>query len=141
MCGLVGIWRKDGGQVDATPIAAMPASIAHRGPDGRGQWHDGNVAFGHVRLSIIDLTIASNQPMLTPGGTGVLIYNGEIYNFLELRHDLEREGVQFRTSGDVEVLLHALHHWGPERAIPRLDGMFAFAYLDRNSNALWLARD
>ena len=119
----------------------MLAPIAHRGPDGEGVWQDGRVAFGHRRLSIIDLTEASSQPMRTPDGTGVLVYNGEIYNHRELRRDLEREGVQFRSSGDTEVLLQALHHWGPERSVARLNGMFAFAYLDTRDGALWLARD
>ena len=99
------------------------------------------MAFGHVRLSIIDLTQASDQPMLTADGTGVLIYNGEVYNYREIRTELEHEGVQFRSSGDVEVVLQALHHWGPERSAMRFDGMFAFAYLDRREGALWLARD
>lgn len=119
----------------------MLAPIAHRGPDGMGVWQEGRVAFGHRRLSIIDLTEASGQPMLTADGTGVLAYNGEIYNYRELRQDLEREGVQFRSLGDTEVLLQALHHWGPERSVARLNGMFAFAYLDKRDGALWLARD
>ena len=119
----------------------MLAPIAHRGPDGEGVWQDGRVAFGHRRLSIIDLTEASSQPMRTPDATGVLVYNGEIYNHRELRRDLEREGVQFRSSGDTEVLLQALHHWGPDRSIARLNGMFAFAYLDQRDGTLWLARD
>jgi asparagine synthase (glutamine-hydrolysing) len=119
----------------------MLATIAHRGPDGEGVWHEGRVAFGHRRLSIIDLTEASDQPMLTADRTGVLVYNGEVYNYPELRRELEREGVQFRSAGDVEVVLQALHHWGPERSIPRFDGMFALAYLDRREGALWLARD
>ena len=141
MCGLVGIWRYDGGGADYSATARMLDSIVHRGPDGRGEWQEGNVAFGHVRLSIIDLTETSSQPMLTPDGTGVLIYNGEIYNYRDVRQELEREGVRFRSSGDVEVLLQALHQWGPERSIPRFNGMFAFAYLDRRTGALWLARD
>ncbi len=141
MCGLVGIWRRDGGEADRSAIAPMLASINHRGPDGRGEWQQGRVAFGHLRLSIIDLTEASDQPMLTSDGTGVLIYNGEVYNYREIRQELEREGVRFKSSGDTEVVLQALHHWGPGRSIPRFDGMFAFAYLDRREGALWLARD
>jgi asparagine synthase (glutamine-hydrolysing) len=141
MCGLVGIWRHDGGEADRSALAPMLSTILHRGPDGRGEWHHGRVALGHLRLSIIDLTDASHQPMLTPDGTGVLIYNGEIYNYRELRRELERDGVQFLSSGDAEVLLQALHNWGLERTVARLDGMFAFAYLDRRDGALWLARD
>ena len=141
MCGIVGIWRHDGGEADRSAIGLMLAPIAHRGPDGMGVWQEGRVAFGHRRLSIIDLTEASGQPMLTADGTGVLVYNGEIYNYRELRQDLEREGVQFRSVGDTEVLLQALHHWGPEQSVARLNGMFAFAYLDKRDGALWLARD
>jgi asparagine synthase (glutamine-hydrolysing) len=141
MCGLVGIWRHDGGEADQTAIDLMLAPIAHRGPDGRGAWQNGRVAFGHLRLSIIDLTEASGQPMLTADGLGVLVYNGEVYNYRELRGELEREGVKFRTSGDVEVVLQALHFWGVERSVKRFDGMFALAYLDRRTQALWLARD
>jgi asparagine synthase (glutamine-hydrolysing) len=107
MCGIVGIWRHDGGEADRSAIGLMLAPIAHRGPDGEGVWQEGRVAFGHRRLSIIDLTEASSQPMRTPDGTGVLAYNGEIYNHRELRRELEREGVQFRSSGDTEVLLQA----------------------------------
>jgi len=141
MCGLVGIWRHDGGEADRSAIGLMLPTVEHRGPDGTGIWQDGNVAFGHTRLAIIDLTDNSAQPMLTADRTGAIVYNGEIYNYRELRRDLEREGVSFRSSGDTEVLLAALHHWGPETCLDRLNGMFAFAYLDRREGALWLARD
>jgi asparagine synthase (glutamine-hydrolysing) len=141
MCGIVGIWRHDGGEADRSAIGSMLAPIAHRGPDGMGIWQDGSVALGHVRLSIIDLTETSAEPMLTPDGKGVLVYNGEIYNYRELRRELEREGVPFRSTGDTEVLLQALHHWGPEQTMVRLNGMFAFAYLDNRQGELWLARD
>lgn len=129
------------GAADLADIAAMMRAVVHRGPDGFGDWHDGRVAFGHRRLSIIDLTDCARQPMLTPDGQGVLTYNGEVYNFRPLRAALEREGVTFRTASDTEVVLQALHHWGVAHAVPRFDGMFAFAYLDRRSGALWLARD
>ena len=119
----------------------MLSAIVHRGPDDTGKWHGSRVALGQQRLTILDLSTRANQPMLTPGGRSVLVYNGEVYNFRELRRELEGEGIQFRTSGDTEVVLQALHHWGPERSIPRFDGMFAFAYLDLREQALWLARD
>jgi asparagine synthase (glutamine-hydrolysing) len=141
MCGLVGIWKHDGGEVEQSAIAPMLATIEHRGPDGMGIWQEGRVAFGHRRLAILDLTEASAQPMLTEDRTGILVYNGEVYNYRELRQELEKDGIRFRSSGDVEVVLHALHHWGPERSLIRFDGMFAFAYLDRRQGALWLARD
>ena len=141
MCGLVGIWRRDGGTPDQSVITKMLRSIEHRGPDGSGVWQDERVTLGHLRLSIIDLTKASHQPMVAGNDAGVLVYNGEVYNFRELRQELEREGVTFRSSGDTEVVLQALHHWGPERSVARFDGMFAFADFDRRENALWLARD
>jgi asparagine synthase (glutamine-hydrolysing) len=119
----------------------MLAPIHHRGPDGSGIWQSGRVAFGHARLAIIDLTEAAAEPMLTADGTGVLVYNGEVYNYQELRRALQREGIQFRSSGDTEVVLQALHHWGPHRAIPQFNGMFALAYFDQRVSELWLARD
>ena len=141
MSGLVGIWRHDGHQADRSAIASMLAPIEHRGPDGMGVWQEGRVAFGHRQLTIFDLTEASSQPMLTEDDTGVLIYDGEVYNYRELRQELEKEGVRFRDLGDAEVVLQALHNWGPERSINRFNGMFAFAYLDRRRGALWLGRD
>jgi asparagine synthase (glutamine-hydrolysing) len=140
LCGLVGVWRGDR-PVERGEIAAMLGPIAHRGPDDSGEWLNGRVGFGHLRLSIIDLSEASRQPMATADGLGVLIYNGEVYNFRDLRSALEREGVRFATSGDAEVVLQALHHWGPEKALPRFNGMFAVAYFDGREKALWLARD
>ena len=141
MCGIVGIWRHDNGSVNPLDLDPMLSAIVHRGPDDTGKWHGSRVALGQQRLTILDLSTRANQPMLTPDGRSVLVYNGEVYNFRELRRELEREGIQFRTSGDTEVVLQALHHWGPERSIPRFDGMFAFAYLDLREQALWLARD
>ena len=127
--------------MESREIAAMVAPIEHRGPDDSGEWLNGRVGFGHRRLSIIDLSSASHQPMATPDGLGVLIYNGEVYNYRDLRHALQQEGVRFTTSGDAEVVLQALHHWGPETALPRFNGMFAVAYFDGREQALWLARD
>jgi asparagine synthase (glutamine-hydrolysing) len=141
MCGLVGIWRHDGGEADRKLIDLMLTPIAHRGPDGKGIWQHGRVALGHRRLSIIDLTEASGQPMLTRDGMGVLVYNGEVYNYRELRNELEREGITFRTSGDSEVVLESVYHWGVERSVQRFNGMFAFAFWDRRVGVLWLARD
>ncbi len=119
----------------------MLSAIVHRGPDDNGSWQKGRVALGQQRLTILDLSARSNQPMITPDELGVLIYNGEVYNYREIRRELEREGLEFRTTGDTEVVLRALHHWGPERSIPHFNGMFALAYLDLRADALWLARD
>src|SRR5262245_7204983 len=119
----------------------MLAPMLHRGPDGRGCWAEDEVALGHLRLSILDLSQRASQPIAAAGGEGVLVYNGEVYNFRALRSELEREGAVFASSGDTEVVLQALLRWGPERAIPRFNGMFAFAFFDRRSRELWLARD
>jgi asparagine synthase (glutamine-hydrolysing) len=94
MCGLVGIWRRDGGEADRSAIASMLEPITHRGPDGKGVWQEGRVALGHVRLSIIDLTEGSHQPMLTADARGVRIYDGEVYNYREIRQELEREVIE-----------------------------------------------
>jgi len=115
--------------------------LRHRGPDDRGLWVQDGVAFGHTRLSLLDLTELGHQPMCTPDGAGVLTYNGEVYNFPQLRRELEEEGVRFRSRTDSEVVLHALHRWGPRAAVPRLNGMFALAYHDRRDGSTWLARD
>lgn len=133
--------NRGGGDVDPADVGAMLARIVHRGPDGEGTWHAGPVAFGHHRLAILDTSNHASQPLVTSDGKGTITYNGETYNDLELRRELEAAGHTFRSTGDTEVVLTALHHWGPEAAIPRLNGMFALAYFDRRSTTLWLARD
>ena len=117
----------------------MTSTLAHRGPDAAGYHLQGPIALGHRRLAVIDLA-ASQQPMLSACGRYVLAYNGELYNFKTLRAELQRIGVQFRTNGDTEVLLQALIAWGDE-ALPRLEGMFAFAFWDKQAESLLLARD
>lgn len=118
----------------------MSAAVAHRGPDGEGFFRDGPVALAHRRLAIIDLSDRAAQPMHSADGRYVLTYNGEIYNYRELRQELQRLGHAFRTSSDSEVLLAAWVQWGPG-ALPRFNGMFAFALWDRQSRSLFLARD
>lgn len=113
--------------------------MVHRGPDGAGVWTDLGVGLGHRRLSIIDLE-GSPQPMHSADGRAVIVFNGEIYNFRELRAELEREGAHFRTQGDTEVILAAWRRWGPN-CLSRLDGMFAFALYDLDKRQLFLARD
>ncbi len=140
MCGIAGIVRLDGGPVSPVVLQHMTDSIAHRGPDGQGHWIEGNVALGHRRLAIIDLSPAGHQPMISADHRFVLSYNGEIYNFRELRTELEAEGYWFRSQTDSEVVLNALAHWGP-KAIDRFNGMFAFAFWDRREKTLLLARD
>ncbi|MFV1958878.1 MAG: asparagine synthase (glutamine-hydrolyzing), partial [Planctomycetota bacterium] len=142
MCGIAGIWGKREDEPAAgAALEPMLDRILHRGPDDRGRWDGPGTALGHVRLSILDPTARAHQPMVTPDGRGVLVYNGETYNFRALRRELEAEGVAFTSAGDTEVVLHALVHWGPRRAISRLNGMFAFAFLEVEEDVLWLARD
>jgi asparagine synthase (glutamine-hydrolysing) len=141
MCGIAGVYRRDGAAAEREDADRMARAMPHRGPDGHGAVAEGPVALGHVRLAIRDLTGAAAQPMRAPGGEGVLVYNGEVYNDAGLRAALVREGVEFRGTGDAEVVLHALARWGAERALPRFDGMFALAWWDAKERALWLARD
>jgi len=121
-------------------FAAIRDVMTHRGPSGAGLWMAPGVLLGHRRLAILDLTDAAAQPMVSPLGT-VLVFNGEIYNFVELRRELEADGVEIHTSGDTGVLLAALDRWGLDGALPRLRGMFAFAVWRPAEQRLWLARD
>ena len=141
MCGITGIWNRTGRPANQAWLERMMDRLAHRGPDDRRIWIDGAIALGHLRLSIIDLSPHARQPFVTADSEGVLVYNGEVYNYLELRRQLEDEGVRFTSASDSEVVLYALHRWGPPTAVPRFNGMFAFAYFDRRDAALWLARD
>jgi len=118
----------------------MTDAIAHRGPDGEGFFIDRGLGLGHRRLAIIDLTSAGQQPMSTDDGRFVLTYNGEVYNYKELRSELEALGRRFRSRTDSEVVLHALAQWGVD-ALPKFNGMFAFAFWDRDAQNLLLARD
>jgi len=140
MCGIVGVYNLNGEPVAAVVLRRMTKAVAHRGPDGEGYFIDGNIGFGHRRLAIIDLSPAAHQPMLTRDGRYVLTYNGEIYNFQELRMELETLGYQFHSRSDSEVLLNAYAAWG-EKVLDRLNGMFAFAIWDKNRKQLFLARD
>ncbi|MBI3416406.1 MAG: asparagine synthase (glutamine-hydrolyzing) [Verrucomicrobia bacterium] len=142
MCGIAGIWNFDGQPIGAVSIDRFTDSLAHRGPDGRGIWRDDavGIAFGHRRLSILDLSEAGKQPMSYANGRYWITYNGEIYNFLELRQELEQQGFEFRTQTDTEVILAAYLKWGPD-ALLRFNGMWAFAIFDRQERRLFLARD
>lgn len=143
MCGIAGVWRKRN-PIDANDLSdviRMMQALVHRGPDDHDSWSNNRLALGHRRLTIIDPSPAAREPMLTASGQGVLVYNGEVYNYRSLRETLQAQGVVFRTICDAEVVLEALHHWGPEKAVPLFDGMFSFAYFDARNSALWLARD
>ena len=140
MCGIAGIFHAETPKpVDPARVERMCDALVHRGPDGAGVWTDHGVGLGHRRLSIIDLA-GSPQPMHSADGRAVIVFNGEIYNFRELRRELEQAGFSFRTSGDTEVILAAWQRWGPD-CLARLDGMFAFALFDRDKRQLFLARD
>lgn len=140
MCGLAGIFHLTTPKpVDPARIERMCDAIAHRGPDGHGVWTAPGVGLGHRRLSIIDLA-GSPQPMHASDGRAVLVFNGEIYNFRELRAELAASGAQFHTDGDSEVILAAWQKWGPA-CVERLHGMFAFALYDAQARSLFLARD
>jgi asparagine synthase (glutamine-hydrolysing) len=140
MCGITGILNLDGQPVSPEILRKMTGALAHRGPDGEGYFTDGNAGLGHRRLAIIDLTPAAHQPMVTQDGRYALAYNGEIYNFRELRTELEACGHRFRSRTDSEVLLNAFAQWGKE-CLLRFNGMFAFAIWDRQERKLFLARD
>ncbi|MCW3835570.1 XrtA/PEP-CTERM system amidotransferase [Sphingomonas canadensis] len=141
MCGIAGIYYpRSPKPVDPARVAAMADAQAHRGPDAAGVWTAQGVGLGHRRLAIIDLTEAGAQPMLTPDEQLAVSYNGEIYNFQEVRAELEAMGAQFRSNSDTEVLLHGWRAWGPSM-LSRLNGMFAFALYDAERRSLFLARD
>lgn len=140
MCGIAGILNFDRSPVDDHVLGRMTTALAHRGPDGAGVWSGGHVGLGHRRLSIIDLSTAAAQPMVLDGGRFVLTYNGEVYNFKELRVELERLNHIFISRSDTEVVLRAFAQWGI-KAIERFNGMFALALWDAERGELYLARD
>ena len=140
MCGICGIFNLNGEPVSPVVLRKMTNAIAHRGPDGEGFYIDSFIGFGHRRLAIIDLSPLGHQPMTTPDGQFTISYNGEIYNFQELRIELEALGCPFRSRTDTEVVLNAYAHWGPQ-CIDKFNGMFAFAIWDKTRQELFLARD
>ncbi|WP_126443860.1 N-acetylglutaminylglutamine amidotransferase [Sulfuricystis multivorans] len=140
MCGIAGELRFDGAAPDRAILERMSARLARRGPDGEGFWTSGPVAFAHRRLAIIDLTERSRQPMVDAAAGLSLVFNGTIYNYPELRHELIQRGHEFFSAGDTEVILRAYAEWG-ESCVERLTGMFAFAIWDIKRRRLFLARD
>ncbi len=140
MCGLAGVFDPDGLLDGRVHLGAMTDRMALRGPDDQGAWHDATVSLGHRRLSILDLG-GGHQPMVLDGEQPlVVVFNGEIYNWAELRPELERAGARFATRSDTEVILWAYRCWG-ERFVERIDGMFALALWDARAQRLVLARD
>jgi len=140
MCGIAGILNLDGRPAMVETIGAMVRAIAHRGPDDSGVWTDGPIGLGHARLSIIDLSPTGHQPMSTPDGRVTIVFNGEVYNFPEMRKRLAAEGVAFRGTSDTEVVLHAYARWGVA-SFAMLQGMFAMAVWDGAARRLHLVRD
>jgi asparagine synthase (glutamine-hydrolysing) len=140
MCGIAGILDLNGRPVSPVFLKKMTDAIAHRGPDGEGHFIDGAIGLGHRRLAIIDLTPAGHQPMTARNNSYAITYNGEVYNFREIKAELESLGYQFRSRTDSEVVLNAYIAWG-ERCVEKFNGMFAFALWDRLKKELFLARD
>ena len=140
MCGICGELRFDGATPDMAAISRMSDALARRGPDHAGSYQDGPLAFGHRRLSIIDLSAHAHQPMVDALLQLALVFNGTIYNYRELRTELQAMGYQFFSEGDSEVILKSYHAWG-DQCVTRFKGMFAFAIWDQRSGQLFLARD
>jgi len=140
MCGITGILTQNGTSANEEICRQMTKVLSHRGPDGEGVVSSGAVALGHRRLAILDLTGTGSQPMASADGRVVLTYNGEVYNFREIRAVLEENGYIFRGSSDTEVVVNALHFWGT-KAIEKFNGMFAFAAWFNDEKKLILARD
>ncbi len=140
MCGIAGLWRFHGKAVDEDRLRSMSGKLAHRGPDGEGIWIKGSVGLAHRRLSIVDLSDRGNQPMLAPDGAFAVTFNGEIFNYQDLRDELEDDGAVFRSDSDTEVLLHLYRKKG-EGMLEDLRGMFAFAIWDAEKQQLFFARD
>jgi asparagine synthase (glutamine-hydrolysing) len=140
MCGFCGVLNLDGqAPVDREELAAMTATLTHRGPDDLGHYLSGPVGLGHRRLSIIDLA-TGHQPLSNEDGSIWIVYNGELYNYPEMRADLEKAGHRFATQSDTEVVVHAYEEYGAQ-CLKAMNGMFAFALWDGPRRRLFLARD
>ena len=140
MCGITGFLNFDKAPAEIVVVRQMADAIAHRGPDGEGYFVDGAIGLAHRRLAIIDLSSHAHQPMCTQDGRYILTYNGEVYNYQELRIELEALGWGFRSQSDTEVVLYALVQWGAS-ALQRFNGMFAFALWDKLNQTLMFGRD
>jgi asparagine synthase (glutamine-hydrolysing) len=143
MCGIAGYYSSSGpiGPENIAAIERVTSALAHRGPDDSGLFHDSAVVLGHRRLSILDLSADGRQPMSNENSTVRIAFNGEIYNYLELRKTLADSGHRFRSRSDTEVLIHGYEEWGIARLLEKLRGMFAFALYDSSNSQLILARD
>ncbi len=140
MCGIVGIFKLNGDPVAQQEVKRMTDAVAHRGPDGEGIYIDNNVGFGHRRLSILDVSPKGAQPMASKSGEWVIIFNGCVYNFQELKLELRSKGHEFVSTSDTEVIAEGLAAYGPA-FFERLDGMFAIAAWNTHTKECWLSRD
>ena len=142
MCGIAGILSLKNSQINKNELENLKNSLSHRGPDGTGVYisEDHKLGFGHTRLSIIDLSDNSSQPMSYDNGRYCITYNGEIYNFLDLKKELEAIGYKFRSSGDTEVILASYKHWG-EKCNLKFNGMWSFAIWDNKNKEVFISRD
>lgn len=140
MCGIAGIFNVDGKPISINLLRKMTDVIRHRGPDGEGFWTHSFIGFGHRRLAIIDLSPLGHQPMQNDDGSLVISYNGEVYNFLNIRIELEALGYKFHSRTDTEVILKSYEEWGKD-CVHKFNGMFAFAIWNNKENELFLARD
>ncbi len=140
MCGIIGLWQKDGRPIPVQLLTLMRDAMHSRGPDDAGLWVDDSVGFGHRRLSIIDLSALGHQPMRDEKTGAVIIFNGEIYNFKDIRSELEKYSIKFRSQSDTEVILKAYRKWG-NACVDKFKGMFAFALWDPQRRGIFVARD
>ena len=140
MCGICGVLNFDGSKVSSVLLKKMTDAIAHRGPDGEGWYQSKGLGFGHRRLAIVDLSPLGHQPMVSQDNRYALTYNGEIYNFREIRSELISKGYSFLSQTDSEIVLHAWAEWG-QACVLKFNGMFAFAVWDSVHEDLFLGRD
>jgi asparagine synthase (glutamine-hydrolysing) len=144
MCGIAGFFHLDQSRIDSEQTLKLMANLlSHRGPDSFGTFlsDDANVGLVHTRLSILDLSSSGHQPMVSQSGDSRIVFNGEIYNFLEIRRQLEQAGLNFKTGTDTEILLNAIEVWGVERTLSKCIGMFAFAVWNERTQKIILAKD
>ena len=140
MCGITGIINLNNDQISSSILKKMTDSLSHRGPDGEGLFIDKHIGLGHRRLAILDLSQKGHQPMISQDKRYIISYNGEIYNYLTLKTELESNGYHFHSNTDTEVILNAYSKWGKD-CLNKFNGMFAFAIWDSKKKELFLARD
>ena len=135
MCGIAGFWNKNNNPASLGQLVRMRDSLLHRGPDAGGELIDGDIAFGHRRLSILDLSPGANQPFVSPCGDFILVFNGEVFNYQDFYPELKSKGYSFHTTSDTEVLLFLLMEYGM-KVLSRLNGFFAFAFWEKKKSAM-----